>query len=129
MKLLFWKKQKNQEAPVEVATTQRTKKEYIEEFRATQQVSSKPRSKQKAEPAENDIRKYPVSPIKAWCETQLTPVAWARILVRLFPIMREQGYDFTEMQKPTERTKVDLDFYILIQATIQEIYDQEYQPA
>lgn len=73
-----------------------------------------------------DRRRYKVLVIKNWCETKLTPVAYARVLVRLLPVLREYGYDFKEMQHPTEQTRVKRDFFLLIQATIREIYKEEY---
>ena len=66
---------------------------------------------------------YPVLPIKAWTDRRLTPVAWARILVRLLPILQEYGYSLREIQNPSKETYVDESIYVLFQATILELYN------
>lgn len=73
-----------------------------------------------------DMRRYKVLSIKEWCEQKLTPLAYARILVRLIPVIREYDYDFAELQHPTEKTRIKYDFYLVMRAAIKEIYQEEY---
>lgn len=68
-----------------------------------------------------------VLPIKRWCERELTPVAWARVLVRILPVLRQYGYNFAEMQNPAPDTQVKEDFFLVLSATIQEIYELPYE--
>jgi len=70
---------------------------------------------------------HKVLPIKRWCEKELTPVAWARVLVRILPVLRQYGYNFSDIQNPGPSTQIRNDFYFVILATIQEIYELSYE--
>lgn len=73
-------------------------------------------------------RYYRIQPLKRWAEAELTPLAWSRVVIRLLPVLRDFGCDFSEIQKPTLDTKVERDVYLLLIATIEEIYGRTYKP-
>lgn len=136
MKLLFWKKDKE--------SADQSRADKIKELReADYQDKASPKyrhtsakqviltpthaSESDAERMALHRRRYKVRSIKNWCEEKLTPVAWARVLVRTLPILRDYGYDFTEMQNPKASTRIHHDYYLVIRATLIEIYKQEYK--
>lgn len=131
MKLFFWKKK--EETPVPSITVHQ-EQEIIKRAvsRATKKADdqltpSEESQINKAIEAVVDTRKYKMHVIKSWCEEKLTPVAYARVLVRILPVLREYGYSFHEMQHPTLQTRINHDFFLVIKATIREIYAEEYQ--
>jgi hypothetical protein len=103
MKLFFWKKPE---------TPQPTK-------------STKPLEAQPTNPRLSVATPSPkkkIYALKQWCELELTPLAWSRIIVRLLPVLRDFDCDFSEMQKPGANTAVDPELYKIFLATIEEIY-------
>lgn len=142
MKLFFWKKDST---PKGVSGSSQEPKDAEDEWESEfisqdeeDEIESQVTGSPKMTPSEDrqiteEIKKAVegrtrlVLPIKIWCERNLTPVAWPRILLRVFPIMSEYGYDFTDMQKPNFETKISHDFYLVVRATIIEIYNRDYE--
>lgn len=130
MKLFFWK---NRQPSLEVAATSTTQNGFVPPDK-TKNHSENNREKPKERPSEPlqkkdiplEMRRYKVLSIKEWCEQKLTPLAYARILVRLIPVIREYDYDFADLQHPTEKTRVNYDLYLIMRAAIKEIYQEEY---
>lgn len=103
MRLFFWKKSKPE--PQNAATN------------IAVQTSRTPTAKQEY---------FNIYPVKSWCEIELTPLAWSRVVIRLLPILRDFNCDFSLMQKPRPDTKVEKEIYHLFLATIEELYGKSY---
>ncbi len=93
-------------------------------------ASSKQKAGIQSEPtAAKEVTKYyRIQPLKRWAEAELTPLAWSRVVIRLLPVLRDFGCDFSEIQKPTLDTRVEKDVFFLLIATIEEIYGRTYKP-
>ena len=40
--------------------------------------------------------------LKDWCTKNITPLAWQRIVLKILPQLRENGFDLYELENPSE---------------------------
>jgi hypothetical protein len=66
-----------------------------------------------------------VMPLKAWCDINLDPLAWSRIIIRMLPVFRDFNKNLSDMQRPGPGTFVEEYLYTRMVATIREIYSVE----
>ena len=62
---------------------------------------------------------------KNWCEENITPMAWPRVVLRVVPELRKKGLSVKEMENPTESVTVDEDIFKLFNNALHEIYEME----
>lgn len=62
---------------------------------------------------------------KNWCEENITPMAWPRVVLRIVPEIRQKGYSVKEMENPTEDVTVDEETFKLINGALMTIYEME----
>jgi|GEM_PF-6584820 len=119
MKLFFWRKAQPTSQSVEkpVSNSPRQKE--------TQQSGSAPRP---SGASQKEVKRYRILPLKRRCETELTPLAWSRVVIRLLPVLRDFNCDFSQIQKPNAQTDVEREVYMLLLATIEEIYGKTFTP-
>ena len=116
MRLLFWKSKKR-------ASPKPEKDDFAQDYTPEDQNAPEEINKQTKPPQ----KKHKVLAIKNWCDKKLTPLAYARVLIRLLPVIREYDYNFGDLQHPTEDTSIQHDFFLLMKATIKEIYHEEHK--
>ncbi|MEL7148697.1 MAG: hypothetical protein AAFO69_20150 [Bacteroidota bacterium] len=61
--------------------------------------------------------------IKEWCDTNLTVVAWQRIIVKVSPQFRGTGLTLTKLLNPDSSILLDDQQYRIIKSAIEETYD------
>lgn len=66
---------------------------------------------------------------KNWCEENITPMAWPRVVLRIVPEIRQKGYSVKEMENPTEDVTVDEETFKLINGALMTIYEMEIPQA
>ena len=129
MRLLFWRKKEQPKAVPQPSTMPRSTNR--------SSVSTPQKVARPAQPKVNssnipskriiDPNAMELLPLKAWCDLNLNPLAWSRIVIRMLPVFRDFNQNLSEMQKPRANTVIEYDLYLLIMATIQEIYGVEPQ--
>lgn len=122
MKLFFWKKKKDNslEKTLSEVNHQDSSNKELEQ-------SIKPQVSQSGSSIVNPKdKRYSVLAMKEWSDKKLSPVAWARIILRIFSILRDNGYSFGEIHNPTPSTTVDYNVYLLIKESMKDIYKQDY---
>lgn len=122
MKLFFWKKKKDNslEKTLSEVNHQDSSNKELEQ-------SIKPQGSQSSSSIVNPRdKRYSVLAMKEWSDEKLSPVAWARIILRIFSILRDNGYSFGEIHNPTTSTTVDYNVYLLIKESMKDIYKQDY---
>lgn len=62
---------------------------------------------------------------KNWCEENITPMAWPRVVLRIVPELRQKGYSVKEMENPTDDVTVDEETFKLINGALMTIYEME----
>ena len=40
--------------------------------------------------------------LKNWCNKNITPLAWQRIVLRILPQLRDRGFDLYDLENPDE---------------------------
>ena len=72
-----------------------------------------------------DENGYKVAKLKSWCENELTPLAWQRVLVRTLPALRKFGYELEALQYPNEEVRINKPYLRLICTTLSEMYSSK----
>ncbi len=62
---------------------------------------------------------------KKWCEENITPMAWPRVVLRIVPEVREKGYSVKDLEEPSEEFTVDEATFKLFNKALMTIYDME----
>jgi hypothetical protein len=122
MRLLFWRKKSQPESVVLQSPPKpiQPQKKPTQQRKPAQQSLNSERVVQKPQLAKEKVEE--LLPLKTWCDINLNPLAWSRIVIRMLPVFRDFNQDLSTMQRPSHRTVVEYDLYLLIIATIQEIY-------
>ena len=66
---------------------------------------------------------------KNWCEENITPMAWPRVVLRVVPELRRRGLSVKEMENPTDSVVVDQDTFKLFNTALKDIYEMEIPQA
>lgn len=61
--------------------------------------------------------------IKEWCDSNLSPVAWQRIIVKVSPQFRGSGLKLSDLLNPTEAVLLDDNGYKIIKTAVEETYE------
>jgi hypothetical protein len=67
--------------------------------------------------------------IKKWCDENITPMAWQRIVIKNLDIFKTKGWGITEMNNPDESINLDAKMTEALKATIKELYQVEIPEA
>jgi hypothetical protein len=130
MRLLFWKK-KAEATPVPTTVAKKVPRPSSQPRPTTKSTFNPDGKTSQARVVELKRAASPNSraliTLKLWCDENLNPLAWSRIVIRMLPVFRDFGQNLSEMQKPKSNTYVEHDLYLLVLATIQEIYGVEPQ--
>jgi hypothetical protein len=63
--------------------------------------------------------------IKEWCDANLSPVAWQRIVVKVSPEFRGSGLNLKNLTDPDASTLLNDQQYGVIKKAIEETYSVE----
>jgi len=67
--------------------------------------------------------------IKKWCDENITPIAWQRIVMKNLDVFKTKGWGITEMNNPDESINLDAKMTEALKATIKELYQVEIPEA
>ncbi|MEM9339659.1 MAG: hypothetical protein AAGA66_13070 [Bacteroidota bacterium] len=67
--------------------------------------------------------KIEATKIKEWCDANLSPVAWQRIIVKVSPQFRGTGLKLADLLNPTDAVLLDDIGYKIIKTAVEETYD------
>ena len=65
------------------------------------------------------------SKIKAWCDTNISPVAWQRIVVKVSPDFRGTGLNIKNLTNPDLSVVLSDQQFGIIKKAIEETYSTE----
>jgi len=63
--------------------------------------------------------------LKKWCEENISPVAWQRVVMKNLDLLRAQGLGLAELENPKESILLDSELTNAIKKTIQDLYKVE----
>lgn len=61
--------------------------------------------------------------VKLWCDTNLSPVAWQRIIVKVSPEFRGSGLKLSELINPGDIVLFDDQQYAVIKSAVEQTYN------
>ncbi|MFN3315241.1 MAG: hypothetical protein ACK40K_00360 [Raineya sp.] len=63
--------------------------------------------------------------IKNWCDENITPMAWQRIVMKNLDVFKAKGWGLGEMNNPNEAIVLDAKMIDAVKATVREMYQIE----
>jgi len=60
--------------------------------------------------------------IKKWCDEQLSPLAWQRIVMKNFDVFKSIDWGITELSNPNEDMEISEDLLDIVMQTVRELY-------
>jgi hypothetical protein len=67
--------------------------------------------------------------LKKWCDDNITPLAWKRIVMKNLDTFRAKGLGLTELENPSSGVMLDDHLVETVKATVQELYQTEIPSA
>ena len=67
--------------------------------------------------------------IKNWCDANITPMAWQRVVMKNLDSFKMKGWGISEMSNPDESINLDAAMTEAVKATIKELYQMEIPEA
>ncbi len=64
--------------------------------------------------------------MKLWCDKNLSPVAWARIILRNLPYFNSKGFSLAQLQNPPAGLILNPETFTLLKDTIERVYNVKY---
>lgn len=63
--------------------------------------------------------------IKEWCDVNITPMAWQRIVMRNLDLFKAKGWSIIEANNPTPSMMLDASLIEAIKVSLKEMYQLE----
>jgi hypothetical protein len=60
--------------------------------------------------------------IQNWCNENVSPVAWQRVVVKSLPQLRGFGFELSDLMSPVATLVLPEDAFIIIASCIEELY-------
>lgn len=64
---------------------------------------------------------------KNWCEENITPQAWPRILLRCLNQIKEEGYTLKDFQEPSDTIEISENLIEEFNKAMQELYEMQVE--
>ena len=64
--------------------------------------------------------------LKNWCTKNITPLAWQRIVLKILPQLRENGFDLSELENPDEEMHFGEAEFGLFTQTLENMYGMTF---
>lgn len=72
--------------------------------------------------------KISVAKIQTWCNENISPVAWQRVVLKVLPNLKEQGYGLNDLLNPSADLLLSESSLELFEKAIFELYQTEMTP-
>ncbi|WP_109831033.1 hypothetical protein [Reichenbachiella versicolor] len=66
--------------------------------------------------------KIKIVTLQAWCNKNITPLAWQRIVIKVLPSLREKGFELEELENPDPNRYFDEEEFKLFSETLSSVY-------
>lgn len=66
--------------------------------------------------------KIKVATLKNWCNKNITPLAWQRVVIKILPAMREKGFELEELENPGDNHFFQDAEFKLFAETLNDLY-------
>jgi hypothetical protein len=63
--------------------------------------------------------------LKSWCDENITPMAWQRIVMKALPKLREKGLSLGNVENPDANLVLDEELSEVIKVILQELYQTD----
>ncbi|MDX1904719.1 MAG: hypothetical protein SFU27_11220 [Thermonemataceae bacterium] len=72
--------------------------------------------------------KISVAKIQTWCNDNVSPVAWQRVVLKVLPELKGQSYELSDLLNPSQDLSLDDSSLELFGKAIFELYQTEMTP-
>ncbi len=62
---------------------------------------------------------------KNWCEDNISPQAWSRIVLKSLPEVRDRGITLNQLDQPNDTFELDEEIVQILQRCLDEIYQMK----
>ena len=66
--------------------------------------------------------KIKVLTLKNWCNKNITPLAWQRVIIKLLPQLRSKGFELSHLEDPQPELIFGDAELVLISGALNELY-------
>ena len=63
--------------------------------------------------------------IKKWCDENISPVAWQRVVMKNLDLFRTKGLGLADLEVPAGNIHLDGELMVGVKKTIEELYKME----
>jgi hypothetical protein len=63
--------------------------------------------------------------IQNWCNENISPVSWQRVVVKSLPQLREHGFELSDLMNPVATLVLSEDAYVIIASCVEELYQTQ----
>jgi len=63
--------------------------------------------------------------IKKWCDENITPLAWQRVVMKNLDALKSTGLSLNELNNPSENVEISNELVELIKQTIKDTYQMQ----
>lgn len=63
--------------------------------------------------------------IKNWCDENLTPLAWQRVVIKNLDALKSTGLTLTDLSQPSDQMELNENLVELVKQTIKDLYQVE----
>ncbi|UXP31977.1 hypothetical protein N6H18_16655 [Reichenbachiella agarivorans] len=67
--------------------------------------------------------KIKVITLKNWCNSNITPLAWQRIIIKILPQLREKGFELDELEEPAPDRLFQEEEFKLFSGALNALYN------
>ncbi|PIB34954.1 hypothetical protein BFP72_05885 [Reichenbachiella sp. 5M10] len=67
--------------------------------------------------------KIKVLTLKNWCNNNITPLAWQRIIIKILPELRNKGFELDELEEPASDRLFQEEEFKLFAEALNTIYN------
>lgn len=64
--------------------------------------------------------------LQAWCNKNITPLAWQRIVLKALPLLRDNGFELEELENPDPNRAFNEDELKVIEETLESVYKMSF---
>lgn len=64
--------------------------------------------------------------IKRWCEENVSPLAWKRIVLKVMDMAAEEGYSVSDLQHPNDKVMISKRMQHRVNDILMQLYRKQY---
>ena len=63
--------------------------------------------------------------IQNWCNENISPVSWQRVVIKSLPQLREYGFELSDLMNPSANLKFSENAFAIVASCIEDLYQTQ----